>query len=235
MSWRNETTPVPKETDPGAVFDRLFGGLTKAEMVKSKDIRKKFRKSVLDFAVDDAKRLQGQLGQLDRQKLDEYLDAVRDVEKRLVGSEKLMLNEGGVPDYPRPAGVPSSLTEHAKLMLDMLTLSFQTDSTRIASFMMFNEGSNRGYPDLDVPEGHHDLSHHGKSEEKQRKIAIIDRYHVTMFAHLLSRIAVVPEGEGKLLDNCLIVYGSGISDGVKRIIFTHKCLLPMQNWWIVLF
>ncbi len=215
MSWRNATTPVPKEIDPAAVFDRLFGSQTPADAVQIKDVKKRFRKSVLDYAMEDAQRLQKQLGQMDRQKLDEYLYAVRDVEKRVVNSGG-MVGENGAPNYPRPSGIPRSMTDHAKLMLDMLTLAFQTDSTRVVTFMFTNAGDNRSYPDLQVSEGHHDLSHHGGSEEKQRKVAIINKYHVTLFSHVLERLSTTSEGDGVLLDRCLVMYGSGISDGDRH-------------------
>jgi hypothetical protein len=207
---------MSKEVDPTALFDRLFQGQTVKETRHAKTIREKYRKSVLDFIVDDAERLSKALGANDRRKLDEYLFAVRDVEKRINGSDKLRLNEEGVPDYPRPAGVPREMSKHSELMMDMVALAYQTDSTRILSFMFTNAGSNRSYPDLGISEGHHDLSHHGKSEEKQAKISIINRFHIDQFAYLLGRLGSINEGGGTLLDNCMLVYGSGISDGDRH-------------------
>ena len=217
MSWRGPTNPVAKEMDPGAVFDRLFAGQTSKESRRAKTTREKYRKSVLDFVLEDAKRLQKTLPAVDRRKLDEYLYSVRDVESRLVGVERLELTEEGVPDFPRPPGVPQELKEHAELMFDMMTLAMQTDSTRILSFMYANAGSNRSYPEVGVNEGHHASSHHGKSEQKQQNIAKINRFHVDRLSYFLTRLSQVREANGKtLLDNSMVVYGSGISDGDRH-------------------
>ncbi len=217
MSWRGPTSPVAKEIDPGAVFDRLFAGQTVKETRRAKTAREKYRKSVLDFVLEDAKRLHQTLPTVDQRKLDEYLYSVRDVEKRLVGVDRLELTEEGVPDFPRPSGVPQELTEHAELMLDMMTLAMQTDSTRILSFMFTNAGSNRSYREVGVSEGHHESSHHGKSEQKQKNIAAINRFHVDHFGYFLARLKQVREANGKtLLENSMVVYGSGISDGDRH-------------------
>ena len=217
MSWRGPTNPVAKEMDPGAVFDRLFSGQTNKESRRAKTTREKYRKSVLDFVLEDAKRLQKTLPAVDRRKLDEYLYSVRDVESRLLGVERLGLTEEGVPDFPRPPGVPQELKEHAELMFDMMTLAMQTDSTRILSFMYANAGSNRSYPEVGVNEGHHASSHHGKSEQKQQNIAKINRFHVDRLSYFLTRLSQVREANGKtLLDNSMVVYGSGISDGDRH-------------------
>jgi hypothetical protein len=216
MSWRSPTSPMAKEVDPGAVFDRLFAGQTTRETRKAKSIRDKYRKSVLDFVLEDANDLKKVLPVSDQKKLDEYLYSVRDVEKRFVGVEKLAFSEEGVPDYPRPAGVPKAMADHAQLMMDMIALAFQTDSTRILTLMLTNAGSNRGYPELGVSEGHHDCSHHGKSEEKQAKIATINRFHLEQFVYLLDRLSQMREGDGSLLDHSMVVYGSGISDGDRH-------------------
>ena len=217
MSWRGPTNPMAKEIDPGALFDRLFAGQTVKETRRAKSVREKYRKSILDFVLEDANRLHKTLPAVDQRKLDEYLYSVRDVEKRLSGTERLRMNEDGVPDYPRPSGVPKELAKHAELMMDMVTLAIQTDSTRIMSFMFTNAGSNRSYPEIGVSEGHHELSHHGKSEQKQENIAKINRFHIDRFAYLLARLKQVREGDGNtLLDNCMLVYGSGISDGDRH-------------------
>ncbi len=216
LSWRNSTSPLAKEIDPSAIFDRLFTSSDAASAAQNKSARIQRRKSVLDFVLEDAKDLQKKLGAADNRKLDEYLYAVRDVENRLIGADKLRVGEDGVPNYPRPAGVPRELDEHLRLMMDMIALTIQSDSTRVLTFMYANEGSNRGYPELGVPEGHHDLSHHGKSEEKQTKVAKINVYHLSKFAYLVKQLSLIREGESSLLDNCLIVYGSGISDGDRH-------------------
>ncbi len=216
MSWRGPTNPMAKEIDPGALFDRLFAGQSVKETRQARSVREKYRKSILDFVLDDANRLHKTLPAVDQRKLDEYLYSVRDVEKRVGGAERLQITEEGVPDYPRPSGVPKELSKHCELMMDMTTLAFQTDSTRILSFMFTNAGSNRSYPEIGVTEGHHESSHHGKSEHKQENIAKINRFHLEQFAYLLTRMKQIPEGNGTLLDNCMLVYGSGISDGDRH-------------------
>jgi hypothetical protein len=216
LSWRGPVNPMAKEIDPGALFDRLFSGQTVKEVRRAKSRRENYRKSVLDFALEDARRLHQSLPAVDQRKLDEYLYSVRDVEKRLAGAERLRVNEEGVPDYPRPSGVPKEFAKHAELMMDMITLALQTDSTRIVSFMFTNAGSNRSYPEIGVTEGHHELSHHGKSEHKQQNIAKINRFQIDLFAYLLARLRQVSEGNGSLLDQCMLVYGSGISDGDRH-------------------
>ena len=217
MSWRGPTNPVAKEIDPAAVFDRLFGGQTETSTKRARSTREKYRKSVLDFVLEDAKELHRKLPAVDQRKLDEYLYSVRDVEKRLVGADRLRLSEDGVPDYPRPSGVPRELGQHAELMLDMVALAMQTDSTRILSFMFTNAGSNRSYPEIEVSQGHHSLSHHGKSKDKQANIAKINRFQIERFGYLLKRLSSILEDNGKtLLDNSMLVYGSGISDGDRH-------------------
>jgi len=216
MSWRGPVNPMAKENDPRAVFDRLFGGETVKETRLAKSEREKHRKSILDFVQEDAKRLHAHLPVIDRRKLDEYLYSIRDIERRLDGAEKLGMTEEGVPDYPRPLGVPAEMSMHSELMMDMIALAYQTDSTRILSFMFTNAGSNRAYKEIGVNEGHHELSHHGKSEHKQIEVAKINRFHLDRFEYLISRLKQIPEGEGNLLDHCMIVYGSGISDGDRH-------------------
>jgi hypothetical protein len=216
LSWRNANSPLSKEIDPSALFDRIFGTGEKSLAVAAKGDKIQRRKSVLDFAMDDAKRLQSQLGISDQRKLDEYLYAVRDVENRLVRGDKLKIGEDGIPNYPRPAGVPREWDEHCRLMMDMMALALQADATRVMTFMFANEGSNRGYPEIGAPEGHHDLSHHGKDQEKQKKIEKINTYHVTKLAYLLDLMASIPEGDGTLLDHSMVIYGSGISDGDRH-------------------
>ncbi len=216
MSWRGPTNPMAKEIDPAALFDRLFAGKTVKETRQAKSMREKYRKSILDSALEDAKDLHKVLPRVDQRKLDEYLYSVRDVEKRLGGAEKLRMNEDGVPDFPRPKGIPVTLREHCELMMDMMTLAMQTDSTRILSFMFTNAGSNRNYSEIEVNEGHHELSHHGKSKHKQTQIAKINRFHMDRFSYFLNRLRSVHEGDGTLLDNSMVIYGSGISDGDRH-------------------
>jgi hypothetical protein len=217
IAWRNETSPLAKEIDPRAVFDRLFGVEDRAEMTKTRVKRDKYKKSVLDFVLEDAKGLQKNLGSSDQRKLDEYLYAVREIEQRLVRVEKLGTpKDDESPNYPRPAGVPRDFSEHVRLMFDLMALAFQTDQTRVISFMYANEGSNRSYAPVEVKEGHHELSHHGRNKEKLEKIARIDKYHVAEFNYLLEKLAGIQENGQRLLDNCLVMIGSGLGDGDRH-------------------
>lgn len=217
IAWRNETSPLAKEIDPRSVFDRLFGAEEREEMSKTRAKRDKYKKSVLDFVLEDAKSLHNRLGISDQRKLDEYLYAVREIEQRLVRVEKLgSPKDDESPNYPRPAGVPRDFSEHVRLMFDLMALAFQTDQTRVISFMYANEGSNRSYTPVEVKEGHHELSHHGRNKEKLEKIARIDKYHMTEFNYLLEKLAGIQENGARLLDNCMIMIGSGLGDGDRH-------------------
>ncbi len=213
MSWRTPTSPVAKEVDPAMVFDRLVSGTELGMTAEQREQRDRRRQSVLDHVAADARSLHQALGASDRRKLDEYLFAVREIEQRISRSDKLHHGDSAMQDQERPAGVPRDYVEHVHLLMDMLVLAFQTDSTRVASFMLANAGSNRSYRDIEIADGHHDLSHHGNSEKKQQRIARINRHHARMLNYFLGRMAAVREGDSTLLDNSMIVYGSGISDG----------------------
>lgn len=210
IAWRTENTPMPPEVDPRLAFERLFGGGNADETAEAKARRERTRKSVIDFVLDDASRLRRQLGRTDQRKLDEYLAAVRDLERRIEMSGKITEL---APGATRPVGVPQGYQEHVRLMFDVMTLAFRTDSTRIGTFIMAHDGSNKPYPEIGVGEGHHDLSHHENKAEKKEKIAKINRMHMELFAAWIQQLKSVKEGEGTLLDNCMIVYGSGIEDG----------------------
>jgi hypothetical protein len=216
LAWRNESSPLAKEMDPSAVFERLFGTPEKVSDGTPAALRNARRKSILDYALEDAKSLKIKLGSADGRKLDEYLYAVRDIENRLQRADKLELGENGLPNYSRPAGVPRVWEEHCRLMMDMIALAIRTDATRVLTFMMANEGSNRGYPEIGAPESHHDLSHHGKNEEKQTKLQKINLFHLQQLAYLADQLQAVDEGGESLLDRSMIVYGSGISDGDRH-------------------
>jgi hypothetical protein len=216
VSWRTPTSPMTKEVHPRAVFDRLFGGpaakVDRAVVAK----QSRYRKSILDLVAEDARSLRDKLGKSDRQKLDEYLFAVRQVERRIDDWDKAGGAEPGSGGYSRPAGAPKDFAEHVRLMMDMIVLAFRTDSTRIATFMVTNAGSNRSYPEIGVRAGHHTLSHHQNDPKKQAQISKINRYHVTLLTHLLDGLKSVPQGNGTLLDYSMIVYGSGLSDGNRH-------------------
>jgi hypothetical protein len=216
VSWRTATSPVAKEMDPALVFDRLFSPATAPLTPEQRTLRDKHRRSVLDLVQSDAKALHRALGANDRRKLDEYLYAVRDVEQRMKNADKLQNQNVDTADFARPEGVPREYDKHVQLMMDMMVLAFQTDSTRIATFMFANAGSNRSYREIEVGEGHHDLSHHGKNADKQVGIQKINSFHARLCHYFLRRLSAVREGNGSLLDNSLIVYGSAISDGDRH-------------------
>jgi hypothetical protein len=214
LSWSTPRTPCPKETDPRAVFDRLFRDGDSDESAEAKAARLARRKSVLDFVRDDARRLGLRLGAADHSKLDEYLTSIREVERRV---EAAATGHGSdVPDSARPSGVPDEYAAHLRLMTDLLVLALKTDVTRIATYSFANEGSNRAYGFLGVPEGHHTLSHHGDDPEKQRQIQIVNRFHVEELAHLCAALRAAKEGETDLLERSMVLYGSGIGDGNRH-------------------
>jgi hypothetical protein len=217
IAWRDESTPMAKEINPRAVFERLFGNDLPREMDESRARRERYKKSILDFVLEDAKRLSQQVGGNDKQKLDEYLTAVREIETRIERAERLALQRPtAISDVPQPTGIPDSFEEHVRLMGDMMVLAFQADVTRVCTYMIANEGSNRSYPTIGVNEGHHELSHHQGRAEKQAGIRAINTFHVAQLSYILQRLKSIPEGEGTLLDNCMILYGSGISDGNRH-------------------
>jgi hypothetical protein len=176
--------------------------------------RDRKRRSILDFVREDSKSLTGKLGSNDVRKLDEYFSSVRDIESRIERAEKMPPVKR--PEYAVPNGVPKDYAEHLKLMADLMVLAFQADVTRVCTYVMANEGSNRGYGAIGVPEGHHDLSHHGNEQAKKDKIRQINTFHVQQLAYLLDRLNSIPEGEGTLLDHSMVVYGSGNSDGNRH-------------------
>lgn len=213
ISWKTPSTPMPPEVDPRLVFERLFASDSQGESAEARARRQHQRQSILDFVQEDAQRLRTTLGYTDQRKLDEYLTAVRELELRIEQAEKF---KAALPDVSKPTGIPETYAQHLRLLFDLQALAFQTDTTRISSFILAHDGSNRPYPWIGVSEGHHDLSHHGNEEEKKAKIARINRFHTEQFAYFLGRLKATPEGEGTLLDNCLIVYGGAISDGNRH-------------------
>ena len=214
IAWSSESTPLAKEVNPRSLFDRLFGNGDSAGMTQSSARRSRYRQSILDFVNEDANRLRDRLGRTDARKLEEYLTSVREIERRLT------LASQPAPDVPpgteRPSGVPSDYKEHIRLMYDLMALAFQADLTRVITFVLANEGSGRSYGFLGVPEGHHDLSHHGNDKDKQAKIAKINTFHVEQFAYLLEKLRGIREGDGTVLDHSMILYGSGIGDGDRH-------------------
>ena len=208
LSWASPTTPLPAEAHPRIVFEMLFGeGGSKTDRAAA--LRR--RASLLDFVKDDMNRLSRELGPADRAKVSHYLDAVRDVERRI---QKAAAGVAGnaLPDLDRPVGVPASYAEHARLMLDLQVLAFQGDVTRVTTFQLARETSNRVYPETGVTDPHHPLSHHGNDPAKIERMAKINRFHVSLFAEYLQKLKATPDGDGSLLDHTLLLYGSGMGN-----------------------
>ena len=214
ISWRTPTSPAPYEMNPKVVFDRLFtkgsNSLTQATIAD----RDYYRRSMLDYVMDDASRIRTRVAKTDQRKLDQYLTGVREVERRIQQSSSLKLTG---TDFPRPAGIPEDFDEHLRLMCDLMVLAFQTDSTRASSFMVTKEATDRNYPWLGFTDGHHELSHHAGVAEKNRKLREIDRYHIAILGYMIEKMMAVEEADGKsLLDNSMVLFGSGISDGDRH-------------------
>jgi hypothetical protein len=208
LCWQSPTSPLPMEVNPRVVFDRLFGGGRTAE---ERLARMRTDRSILDFVVSDLKALETGLGPRDRTRLDEYLGNVREVERRIQRAEKQAHTQAEIP--PEPVGVPETFDEHVALMFDLLALAYQADLTRVFTFMMAREVSQRTYPALGVAEPHHAVSHHGNRAESIAKHTKVNLFHMQLFAKFLERLSTTPDGDGSLLDHALIVYGSGMSDG----------------------
>jgi hypothetical protein len=214
LSWRSESTPMVKETNPRAVFERLFGnGKVPAGSVAA---REAYKKSILDFVGEDARELKKQLGGADERKLDEYLTAIREIEQRIERAAQPTPLPEGAPKLALPDATPREYLEHLRLLGDLLVLAFQADVTRISTYVLANEGSNRNYKFIDVPEGHHELSHHGRNAGKMAKIQKINTFHMEQFAYIVEKLKGIREGEGSLLDNCMLLYGSGNGDGNRH-------------------
>ena len=210
LSWKTPTTPLPTENNPRAVFERLFGDQDSTDP-KARLARIKKERSILDSVLQRVADLERNVGAGDRTKLTEYLEAVRDVERRIQIAEKQ--NNREMPALDRPSGgIPPTFEEHAKLMMDLQVLAYQTDMTRVITFMLSKELSNRTYPEIGVPDPHHPLSHHGENEKKLEKLTKLNTFHVQTFAYLLERLRATPDGDGTLLDNVTILYGSGMSN-----------------------
>lgn len=215
ISWSSPSTPVPPEVNPRAVFERLFGdGETTDPAARALQARQD--RSILDFVREDAARLGGSLGSGDRRKLTQYLDAVREIERRIQKAEEQSAAAGPVPSIDCPAGIPPTFEEHIQLMYDLMTIAFQTDQTRVITLMVGREGGNRTYRSIGVPDAHHGLSHHFNDPAKIERLQKIDQHHVEMFSYFLKKMKETPDGDGSLLDHSMIVYGSSLSDGNRH-------------------
>jgi hypothetical protein len=209
ISWRTPTTPMPPETNPRAAFERLFGADANLDPA-TRARRLRARSSVLDLVSERTQALTATLGTADRRKLDEYLFAVREIEKRIQSAET---EQQVKPDMEMPAGIPVTFAEYVKLMYDLQVVAFQTDLTRIATTVIAREGSTRTYGEIGIPDPHHPLSHHRGNSEWIEKLVRINHFHVELFAYFLNKLDATQDGDGTLLDHSLIVYGSAIADG----------------------
>ncbi|HEX7898552.1 MAG TPA: DUF1552 domain-containing protein [Planctomycetota bacterium] len=208
LSWSSPTTPLPSEAHPRLVFEKLFGEGGSAEERRA---ALKKRASLLDFVKEDVARLERSLGPADRAQVTRYLDAVREVERRIQKAEE-EVGKGALPDLERPVGVPASYADHARLMFDLQVLAFQGDVTRVISFQLARETSNRTYPEIGVPDPHHPLTHHGNDPAKIERMSKVNRFHVSLWGEFVKKLRETPDGDGSLLDHCALMYGSGMGN-----------------------
>jgi len=214
ISWHDQTTPMPRETNPRMVFERLFGdaGSTDTGIRRA---RAKQQRSILDAVMDKVAKLQGGLAGEDQRKLDNYLDAVREIERRIQIAESQADRE--LPLLESPAGIPVSFEDHARLMYDLLVLAYQTDTTRVFTYMIGREQSGTTYPQIGVADPHHPLTHHRGDREKIEKVKKINEYHVSLFSEFVAKLAGTPDGDGSLIDNVMLLYGAPIRDGDAHV------------------
>src|SRR3954463_9394256 len=208
LSWSSPTTPLPSEAHPRVVFERLFG---EGGDAAARQAALHNRASLLDSFTKDISKLRQRVGTPDRVRLDQYLDSVRQIEREIQRAEQSVA-DNKTPDLDRPVGVPAAFADHAKLMFDLQILAFQADITRVITFQLTREQSNRTYPDIGVPDPHHPISHHGNDPEKVAKIAKINTHHVSLFSEFLQRMKATPDGSGSLLDHTVYLYGSGMGN-----------------------
>ncbi len=218
LSWRSETQPMPPTLNPRDLFERLFGKDAHLSP-EERALRSRFRKSILDFVAQDTRKLRGDLGPTDQRKLDEYLSSIREIERQIELSEQQ--NDEVDPGLNKPYGVPADFAEHFRLMSEMLTVALQADMSRVFTFLVTREGSSRPYREIDIPDGHHPLTHHRNQPEWIEKVTQINTYHVEQFAKWAEKLDAIEEGDSTLLDNSMIVYGAGLGDGNKH---THDDL-----------
>ena len=215
VSWSSPTTPMTPEANPRQVFERLFGAGSVGERSAELKRRRTEQRSILDFVVEDARDMQRRLNSHDKDKLDQYLTGVRELESRIQRAEKF--GDPKDPTQSTPLGIPQTYTEHIQIMFDTLLLAFQTDSTRVATMLLAHDGSNRSFAEIGVPEGHHDLSHHAENQDKIQKLSDIDVWYVKQLAHFIERMRDTKDVDGNsMLHNSMILYGSGNSDGNRH-------------------
>ena len=212
LSWASPTQPLPSEAHPRLVFEKMFGEGGTPEQRRQALLK---RASLLDSITVEVKRLKNKVGASDRNKIESYLQNIREVERRIQTAER-KVDDNPLPDLDRPVGVPAAYADHARLMFDLQLLAFQGDIAKVVSFQLAREASNRTYPEIGVPDPHHPISHHGNDPEKLEKVAKINRFHVSLFAEFLERMDQIPEANGTLLDHSLYMYGSGMGDPHKH-------------------
>ena len=214
LAWRSETQPLPPILDPRALFEHLFGnGVALSPEARARQA--KYRRSILDFVTEDTHRLEGGLGPTDKRKLEEYLGSIREVERQIEKAEKD--NSQIDPHMEKPYGVPADFAEHFKLMTDMITIAFQADLTRVLTFLVTHEGTSRAYREIGISDGHHPLTHHRNQADLMDKVTQINCYHMKQFAAWVEKLKATKEGDSTLLDNSMIVYGAGLSDGNRHL------------------
>ena len=218
LAWRGETQPLPPILNPRELFERLFGKDAHLSP-EARAQRNRFRKSILDFVSEDTRKLRVELGPTDQRKLDEYLSSIREIESQIEKTEND--NEQIDPGLNKPYGVPPDFAEHFKLMTDMLTVAMQADMSRVFTFLVTREGSSRPYREIGIPDGHHPLTHHQSRPELMEKVVKINHYHVEQLAKWVTKLKSIEEGDSTLLDNSMIIYGAGLSDGNRH---THDDL-----------
>jgi len=215
ISWRTPSTPLPPEASPRLVFERLFGDVDTSIDAATRARRARYRKSLLDMTRDETQKLAATLGPSDRRKVDDYLDSIREIEKRIEKAEK----DGRdiEPGFEKPAGIPAVFAEHAKLLFDLQVVAFQTDLTRVTSMVIGREGSVRTYDEIGVSDPHHPLSHHRNMPDALEKLTLINTFHMQLFAHFLEKLKSTADGDGTLLDRSMILYGCAIADSNRHI------------------
>jgi hypothetical protein len=222
LAWRGPSTPMPPETNPRLVFERLFGDIDTSLTPEARARRLRYRRSILDLVGERTTELSATLGPADKRKLDEYLSSIRAIEQRIARAEKDLT--GLTPTIDKPTGIPVLYADYVNLMFDLQLIAFQTDMTRVVTMMMGREGSMRTYPEIGVPDPHHPLTHHRGNVEWIERVTKVNELHMQLFAGFIAKMKATPDGDGSLLDHSVVIYGSGLSDGNRH---THEDLPVM--------
>ena len=215
LAWRGPATPMPPETNPRLVFERLFGDIDTSLPAETRARRLRYRRSILDLVRERTTQISNDLGPSDRRKIDEYLSSIREIERRIESAEKDFT--GLTPNIDKPTGIPVLYADYAKLMFDLQIVAFQTDLTRVVTMMMGREGSMRTYPEIGVPDPHHPLTHHRGNAEWIERVTKVNTLHMELFSDFIGKMKTTQDGDGSLLDHSIVVYGSGLSDGNRHL------------------